>query len=189
MAYDDINPDARSLEDAFFGQENARLLEKLRAKVERQEQREALRQVVNVDDEGFLDRLVDMGIRPETVLVLRLVPLAFVAWADGRIDAKEKQAILDAAAEHEIAPGSPGHTLLTTWLARAPEPHLLDAWKAYVRSIWTAFRADERAEMRRNMTGLARGVAEAAGGFLGLTSRISPAERVVLDEIEAALAD
>jgi len=189
MGYDDIHPDARSLEDAFFGQENARLLDKLRAKVARQEQREALRQVVRIEDEAFLDRLIDMGIRPETVLALRLVPLAFVAWADGRIEAKEKQAILDAAAEHEIAPGSPGHTLLTTWLARAPEPHLLDAWKAYVRSIWSAFRAEERAEMRRNLTGLARGVAEAAGGFLGLTSRISPAERAVLDEIEATLAD
>jgi hypothetical protein len=32
-------------------------------------------------------------------------------------------------------------------------------------------------------------VAEAAGGFLGLTSRISPAERAVLDEIESSLED
>ena len=189
MGYDEINPDARSLEEAFFGQENSRLLEKLRAKVARQEQREALRQVVKVQDDGFLDRLIDMGIRSETVLALRLVPLAFVAWADGSIDTKEKKAILDAAAKHEIAAGSPGHTLLTAWLARAPEPHLLEAWKAYVRSIWTAFRAEERDEMRRNMTGLARGVAEAAGGFLGLTSPISSAERAVLDEIESALKD
>jgi len=189
MAFDGIHPDARALEEAFFGQENARLLEKLRANVARKEQREALRQVVSIDDEAFLDRLIEMGIRPETVLALRLVPLAFVAWADGRIDAAEKKAILEAAAQHELVPGSPGHTLLTSWLARAPDAHLFEVWKGYVRSIWTAFRPDERAEMRERMTGLARGVAEAAGGFLGLTSRISPGERAVLSEIEAALAD
>ncbi len=32
-------------------------------------------------------------------------------------------------------------------------------------------------------------VAEAAGGFLGLTSKISASERAVLDEVEAALPD
>lgn len=185
----DINPDARSLEEAFFGQENARLLEKLRAKVARKEQREALRQVVGIHDEDFLDRLIDLGIRPETVLALRLVPLAFVAWADGRIEPAEKKAILEAAEQHEIAAGSPGHALLTSWLARAPEPHLLEIWKGYVRSIWSAFRPEERAEMRTRMIGLSRGVAEAAGGFLGLTSKISPAEAAVLRDIEGALAD
>jgi len=35
----------------------------------------------------------------------------------------------------------------------------------------------------------ARGVAEAAGGFLGLGSRISAKERAVLAEMEQLLAD
>jgi len=182
------NADARALEEAFFGQQNARLLEKLRAKAERRARHEALREVVRIEDDAFLDRLIDLGIRPETVLALRLVPLAFVAWADGRIDAAERDAILRAAEEKELPAGSPAHTLLSTWLSHAPEPHLLDLWKGYVRSIWSAFTVEEQNEMRRNMIGLAREVADAAGGFLGLTSRISAAERKVIAEIEAVLA-
>ena len=187
MAAMGINPDARALEEAFFGQENAKLLEKLRAKAEQKERREALRQVVHIEDEAFLDRLLDLGIRAETVLALRLVPLAFVAWADGRMDPAERAAILRAAEERAIAPDSPGHALLQSWLSHAPEPRLLEIWKGYVRSIWTAFSAEERDEMRRKMVDLSRGVAGAAGGFLGLTSKISREEQAVLDEIESTL--
>ena len=41
--------------------------------------------------------------------------------------------------------------------------------------------------MQNNLTVLARGVAEAAGGFLGLTSKISDDEQAVLDELDGAL--
>jgi hypothetical protein len=76
-----IFADARTLEDAFFTKENARLLEQLKGK----QKREALREMVKVEDETFLDRLIELGIGPETVLALTLVPLIAVAWADGTL--------------------------------------------------------------------------------------------------------
>jgi hypothetical protein len=80
-----IFADARTLEDAFFTKENARLLEQLKGK----QKREALREMVKVEDETFLDRLIELGIGPETVLALTLVPLIAVAWADGTLDGRE----------------------------------------------------------------------------------------------------
>ena len=65
-----ILADARTLEEAFFAKDNARLLEQMREK----KQREELREVVQIKDEAFLDRLIELGINPETVLALTLVP-------------------------------------------------------------------------------------------------------------------
>ncbi len=183
MASMKINPDARALEDAFFAEENARLLEQLRAKTERKERRQALSELVRIQDEDYLDHLIDLGIGPETILALTLVPLTAVAWADGEMNDSERRAILRAAEQKGIEPDSEAHRLLEAWLERKPGPHLLETWKRYVSAIWGSFSEVERREMRWHGMELARDVAKAAGGFLGI-NKISPAERAVLDELE-----
>jgi hypothetical protein len=188
MELTSLNSAAKALEDAFFAKENARLLEQLRARQKEAERRKALRDVVQIDDEALVDHLLQLGLGPETVLAVALVPLAMVAWADGAIQPKERQAILDAAAEKGIAPGSLARQLLESWLDRKPSPELVEAWMRYTQTIWPKLTPQEREEVRQVGLGRARGVAEAAGGFLGLTSKISAAEQAVLDELGAVLA-
>jgi hypothetical protein len=77
--------------------------------------------------------------------------------------------------------------LLANGLARQPDPRLFSTWKSYVKRLWGYFTADERWQMRQNLLRSTREVAEAAGGFLGLTSKISEEERKILQEIEALL--
>jgi hypothetical protein len=182
-----LNPDARNLEDEFFARENAALLEKLRRQAQEKERREALRAAAPNADDALIDHLIALGIGPETLLALTLVPLAAVAWADGTIDARERDALLRAAEERGVAPGSPARQLLEGWLERRPGPALIEAWKRYVRAIWGSFDEAQRGAMRERTIEMARGVAEATGGFLGLGSRISQAERAVLDDLERAL--
>lgn len=179
--------DARALEEAFFTKQNALLLEQLRAKARHEERRQALHEAAPNADDALLDHLIELGIGPETVLAIVLVPLAVVAWADGAIDARERAAILRAAAEHGIRPPSAAFVLLESWLGERPDPGMLDAWKRYVKTVWGAFDEEERRQMHERMIGLARGVAQAAGGFLGLGSKIAPPEQAVLDELDAAL--
>ena len=178
-----IFADARALEDAFFTKENARLLEQLKGK----QKREALREMVKVEDETFLDRLIELGIGPETVLALTLVPLIAVAWADGTLDGRERDAIIKAAEEKGVSPETAGHQLLETWLSRRPERELFDSWKQYVRDIWETFTDEERQRMRERTLDWALAVAEASGGFLGVISKVSPAERVVIEELKKVL--
>lgn len=182
-----INPDAKALEDAFFARENAKLLEQIRAKAERKERREALRAAIGNVEDSTLDHLLELGVSGETLLAVTLVPLARVAWADGAVDAREREAIVRAAGEKGLTEGTPAHRMLTSWLDARPGDAMLLAWKQYVRGIWPKLSDPEREELRTRVVGLARGVAEAAGGFLGLGSKVSPAEAAILAEIEAAL--
>lgn len=183
----DLKTDAAKLEEAFFAGENAGLLEELRRTTEDDARRQALRDVVKIRDEAFLNRLVALGLGPETALALTLIPLIFVAWADGKLDDREREAIFESARERGVTADRIGRQLLKDGLAHKPDPRLLSLWKTYVTRLWGCFTADERWRMRSNVLRSAREVAEAAGGILGLTSKISAEERRVLEDLEKIL--
>ncbi len=189
MSLDSLNSAGRSLEDAFFAKENARLLDQLRAKAKLEERRKALRDVIQIQDEGLVDHLLELGLGPETVLAITLIPLAMVAWADGSIEPRERDAILQAAAQKGVVPGSIAAQVLESWLKQPLDTQLVETWKRYIRTILPSLTANEREEVRQMGLARARAVAEAAGGFLGLGSKISAQERAVLAEMEQLLAD
>ena len=78
--------------------------------------------------------------------------------------------------------------MLESWLSKRPDPKLVEAWKRYLQSIWPSLTAKERDEIRAIGLERSRHVAEAAGGFLGLTSKISAAEQAALDQMATLLA-
>jgi tellurite resistance protein len=174
---------ARTLESEFYAKEDERLLEKLR----KREKREALRELVQVEDDAFLERLIELGISPETVLALTLVPLTAVAWADGKLEDREREAITRAAEENGISQGTAEYQLLEKWLSHRPDQELFESWKRYVRGIWETFDDEERRQMRKMTLDRALAVAESAGGFLELTSKVSASERAVIEELENVL--
>ena len=52
-----------------------------------------------VADDAVLEKLANFGMDASTLAALSLAPLVLVAWADGEVDAKERDAVLAAAAE------------------------------------------------------------------------------------------
>lgn len=190
MGMDDkytLKKEARDLEEAFFAKENERLLRELREKAKVDEKRKALSVVVKTKNPALIDHLMGLGVEPESILAVGLVPLAAVSWADGRLEDKERNAILRAASERGIEPESAGYTLLDVWLKKKPNQQLMDAWKKYARDIWEQLTEQERILMREGIVGRAREIAEAAGGFLGMRS-ISPQEKALLEELEKVLS-
>jgi hypothetical protein len=59
-------------------------------------------------------------------------------------------------------------------------------WEQYVASMSTTLPAQERDALKAELLRQARSVADAAGGFLGLGSRVSKQEEALLAEIAAA---
>jgi len=183
-----VRQNARRLEDEFFAAENRNLLDAMRHKARRKEQREVLARTLGSDDEALLDHLIRLGIEPETALALTLVPLVAVAWADSRLELSEREAVVRAAEEQGVKSGTPARDLLDSWLEQPPPPKLIDAWKRYAQVVCADLDEGERGELRDRTVGRARRVAEATGGFLGLTSKVSAAEEKVLADLERALS-
>lgn len=174
-----------ALESAFFRKEDEGLRSRLHEERERREAREALGRSCGLSDASLLDRLVALGIRADTVEALVLVPLVEVAWADGTMDPREREAVLRAAASVGIAKESPGYDLLEAWTHARPAPELMESWRSYIRTLGRELSADHRWHLEEQVMGKARAVAEAAGGFLGL-AKVSKAEEAVLSDLEAA---
>ncbi len=177
---------SRVLEDRFFVEHDRVLIEKLRELKKLEETRQALSAASGITNEKVLQRLVELDVHPEILASLAVVPLVEVAWADGRVEGAERQAIMRAAGEAGLAKGSPDFELLDRWLALRPEPKLLEAWEHYTRGLCELLGEEERQALRAALVERARRVAEAAGGFLGLTSRISHAEQKMLDRLDEA---
>ncbi len=176
----------KALEDSFFAKESERLRQALQQKEAMQAKREALAQASGIKDELVLSELLKLDIGADTIAALTLVPLVEVAWADGSMDDRERSAILSAAEQSGLRKDSPSYGLLQGWLRNRPEAKLLIVWKDYVASLSRALGDDARSKLQEDILGRARSVAEAAGGFLGLGSKISSAEQSMLRELEKA---
>lgn len=180
------SPHHDHLEESFFGDTHGDLRERLRvAERTRTEQMASLADVSGIHDVEVLEKLVLVGVRSETLAALTLYPLVAVAWADGKVDRHERQAVLNGAARCGVEPGSVSHDLLSGWLAREPDTVLLDAWKALVAEIARRVDDDWREIFTRELLSRAFAVADASGGFLAL-EKISAEEQQVLDELRAA---
>ena len=135
-------------------------------------------------DPSLSETLAGLGIRTETLAALTLIPLVRVAWADEHLDEEERRAVLRGAESVGIAQDSPGHALLRAWLEERPDPRIFEAWRDFVAVLCARLSIEGQLELREDLLGRAREVAEAAGGFLGVRS-ISRREETVLRELES----
>ena len=183
---DSIEQRGRTLEDAFFHRVDQQLLQQLKQHASVEQGRQALASACPWASDAMLDSLEHAKITPESLVSLTLVPLIRVAWADGRIELKEREAILKAASDFNCAEDSPGHKFLAAWLDEPAEAEkLFESWKHYATALVAAVPAESASALKAQIVEHARGVAKATGGILGIHS-ISDAEEAVLKEIEAA---
>ncbi len=174
----------KALEESFFAKENARLLQRLREDQAKKAAKQGLVETSGIADSEVLDKLVELDIGPDTWAALSLAPLVEVAWANGKVEDKERKAVLSAAEANGIAVGSPSHELLESWLRNRPDGRLLTAWGETIVAMSAKLDDADRERLKQEILGRARAVAEAAGGFLGITNKVSPEEGVVLKQLE-----
>jgi tellurite resistance protein len=177
---------SKALEEEFFKKQRESLAARLRAEQAQREGKEELCRASGIEDGAILEKLMSMGIRARTLAPLALVPLVEVAWADGKMEPREAEAILEAAKVAGLDPTGPGYELLEGWLDDRPSPGLRDVWAEYTRTLCETLSETERQALQADVIGRAGRVAEAAGGFLGLGSKVSKAEEAVLEELAKA---
>jgi hypothetical protein len=179
----------RVLEDEFFAKQDAILLQQLKELQQMEQTQKALSAVSGIKDEKVLKHLIELGIKPELLATLTLVPLVETAWADGSVQEGERRAILEGATRNGLGPGSVDYVLLDEWLKQRPPEKMMEAWTVYIRGLCKALPPEERDLIKSLFITRARKVAESAGGFLGLTSKISAKEEAMLKQLEAAFSN
>lgn len=185
MSHEFLDERRQSLEEAFFAKQNRELVDRLKHQQETEQYILALRVASGIQNEELLEKLHALGLRAETVAALSLVPLVEVAWADGEVAEREREAVLKAAHSVGISDGSEAEGLLDRWLAERPPSEIVDAWKQYISALAKDLGPEALKALESEVMERAWKVAESAGGFLGAAT-VSGDERDKLDELTRA---
>lgn len=186
MSQESFSERADALENAFFAEVDAKLLEKLRSNFEKDQTVEELAALCGITDKHALESLVEAGVNPRTLTALHLFPLIAVAWADNAIQSEEREKVMEAASKQGLTRESPAGQLLQSWLSKKPSDHVFVAWESYAKALIGSLDADSAESVRRCMEGELKGVAQASGGVLGWAA-VSKGESTVMDRVIAAL--
>jgi hypothetical protein len=137
--------------------------------------------------DNVANSLRELGIEPEDCQVLKLLPLVYTAWADGKLEPVERERIL-AYASLRLVLGPNGSKILCQWLSRRPSHDY--ALRGLRALRWLAYAADEPQvdivelqSLLSHCEDLARATAESTGNAFN----VGPEEEDALHEIATIL--
>ena len=176
----------RSLEEEYFHRKEREVIDKLRVRAAADEQRRRLGEKAGVADEAVLRDLQELGYTPETVMMLYLVPVIQIAWAEGGVSEKERALIVKAARARGITEGTPCDQQLNMWLSTRPSDEMFEKSLRAIRTLLQAQSSDVRSTSEKDLLSLATAIASASGGIVGFGA-VSAEERQILSHISEEL--
>lgn len=150
----------------------------------REQEINAVIRTLGITDRKLGGELVDMGFGGQTVGIFPLIPLVYVAWADGEVSNAELNQILDVAQARGADTKSAGYLFLSELLHKEPRPDFFDTCIKTLRAVHNNLPADQAQTASQDLISLSLSVANASGGFLGLFGdKISDEEKAMINEI------
>ena len=178
----------RALEDEYFRRVDQELIRKREEALEREAQIAELARITGIDDSELFEQLVAEGLDASSIAALTLTPMIFVAWADGTVDAAERQTVISTAMRQGLVDSPHAFDLVEQWLRKRPPRSLWDAWKHYAIDFHHSVPPYVANKLARRTVIRATRVAKATGGVFGM-GKISRSEQRVIDEIESTLPE
>ena len=190
MEKDIFKERGRGEEEAYFRQQDAKLIEKLRESARLEEIAIALAEKLQVDNPELLHRVMALGVTLDSAPAFLLAPLVQVAWAEGEVTEREYQTVLRLAGTRGVEERSPAHAQLCQWLRERPPDTLFDTATEVIKVGLSVLPPREQEERIKRIVQACHEVAEASGGLakvLGLGSGVSGEEASLLDTITTTL--
>lgn len=181
----------KAMEADYFRKENEKLLEKLRQGAKLDDIAKALADKLQVDNQELLARVRALGITLENAPALFLTPLVQVAWAEGSVGNREREAVLRIARQRDVEEDSPAYAQLVEWLKVRPSDALFDVGLEVIKYGLAVLPPKEMEERIVRLIDACHEVAAASGTelarLLGLGDGVSRVEAHMLDEFNSRL--
>jgi hypothetical protein len=182
----------KAMEANYFRQQDAKLVEQLRANASLDDIAVALAEKLNIENSELLARARALGITADTAPAFFLAPLVQVAWAEGSVSKQEQQTVLGLARERGIDEGSTAYGQLGEWLAVRPSDALFDTACEVMKTGFAVLAPSERDERIERVIEACLKVAESSESqfakLIGLETGVSKREASMLDTIKAKLS-
>ena len=190
MTKDMLRDRERGEEQAYFRQEDERLIAKLRQKAQLSEIAHALAEKLRVDEPELLERIQKLGVTLDTGSAFILAPLVEVAWVDGDVGDPERNTILNIAKQRGVSEGSADYRQLLDWLANRPSDEVFRTALEAIRIGLSVLSPDESEQRIASIIKACEEVAQAKGWLAELlrVDGVSSEESAVIAEIRRHLA-
>jgi hypothetical protein len=176
----------RSLEEEYFRRKDRELIEKMRKAAAADADRSEMGKRTGLTDPALLSELEALGFTPDTVILLPLMPIIQVAWAEGGVSDAERQLIMKLARARGVSEDSAADRQLTSWLDRRPADQVFLHATRLIRAMLDA--SGQAAGLTADdLVKQAESIAAASGGMLGIIGRVSAEERDILKTLAGQL--
>ena len=172
----------RKLEEDYFRKQDQELIERMRRAAILAQERDALEARTGLHDPELLKDLQELGFHTDTVVLLPLVPLVQVAWAEGGVSPQERALIVDLARKRGVQEGSAADRQLAEWLAERPDDDVFTRAARLIRAMLQAGSEETHDLSPDDLVKYCESIAAASGGLLGI-GRVSSEERALLKRL------
>lgn len=179
---DALHKRGQALEDEFFHRVDEELRARLRESMEREKEKQQLSKATGFKDDDLLEHLIEGGFQSATVAAMALVPAVFVAWADGKVTAQERQTVMSAALHKGFEKELSAFHLVEAWLNHRPPKSLWDLWREYVEALYASMSPLMAGILAEEIMRPAKAVAEASRKTAA-SSKVCQEEQDILDEV------
>jgi hypothetical protein len=183
---DALGERGRALEEEYFRKRDRELVERLRNAGAEGAAREAMGKATGLSDPELLKELQSLGFTPDTVILLPLMPVLQVAWAEGGVTSGERKALLELARTRGIVEGTAADRQLAAWMDQRPSDDVFAGAGRLIRALIDANSSTMGHLNADDLVHYAEMIAGASGGILGF-GRISAEEKSLLANIAAEL--
>jgi hypothetical protein len=178
----------RALEEEYFRKKDRELVEKLRRAAAADQARGELSKQTGISDPAVLAELQELGFSGDTVILLPLMPVLELAWAEDDITPAERQVLLSLARTRGIAEDSAADRQLQAWMATRPSPEVFTRATRLISALLSSGSEVAQGLTADQLVQYCEEIASASGGLLGLPIRaISMEERNLLTRIASDL--
>ncbi|MEO2030676.1 MAG: hypothetical protein ABGZ35_01180 [Planctomycetaceae bacterium] len=187
MTTDAFRSKSRALEDEYFRRVDDQLAQAIRDQWQHDRDIKVMKRESRIEDESVIEELLEAGIKPGMIRAMRLVPAVHVAWANGLIEKREREAVMQAAHAVGIRKESPTGCLLASWLNEPPPPELFQVWEDYVKALHQVLNSISFHQLYQNAVDTARDIAESAGGSPGVHA-VTVAEQRAIQQVDESFS-
>lgn len=189
MTRDIFRERERGEEDAYFHQQDVKLIAKLRQKAQLSEIAHVLAEKLHADEPELLERIRKLGVTLNTGGAFILAPLVEVAWIDGDVSHAERDTILQIARQRGVTSGSADYDQLLDWLAHRPSDEVFRTALEAIRIGLSVLPPDESEQRIATMIKACADVAQAADWIEHLfkLDRVTYSESAVIAAIRRHL--
>ena len=173
-------------EEEYFHKKEKELVEKMRQRALKEQERQELSEFFFVEDAEILDDLQQLGYSRDTIFLLFLVPVIHVGWIDGEVTNSEREAILEIARQRGMEAGAPAEVMLLDWLNNRPSDEFFEKTLRLIRNILKTRPLVVKNIREQSLAHFCNVVASASGGFMGF-GKVSAAQRELINKIVAEL--